>query len=168
MEISGVAIYRVEIQPVSGSPFTSRQRHRNLIDVNCMDAKVDVSSMVLHFRWPESYIKNCLILRYIRLGESICHSLLDYYCATKYIPPDDVPKAVRESCCRGSRAKMVSNGNNKSPHRAASSVSGNEKKVASQAATSKTKSTKTRAVASKVLNDQKQSANQRPAHAKNA
>ncbi|GFQ92913.1 cytosolic carboxypeptidase 2 [Trichonephila clavata] len=105
---------------------------------------------------------------YLRLGESICHSLLDYYCATKYIPPDDVPKAVRESCCRGSRAKMVSNGNNKSPHRTASSVSGNEKKVVSQAATSKTKSTKTRAVASKVLNDQKQSANQRPAHAKKA
>ncbi|GFS30011.1 RNase H domain-containing protein [Trichonephila inaurata madagascariensis] len=104
----------------------------------------------------------------LRLGESICHSLLDYYCATKYIPPDDVPKAVRESCCRGSRAKMVSNGNNKSPHRAATGVSGNEKKVVSQAATSKTKSTKTRAVASKVLNDQKQSANQRPANAKNA
>ncbi|GFT10988.1 RNase H domain-containing protein [Nephila pilipes] len=104
---------------------------------------------------------------YLRLGESICHSLLDYYCATKYIPPDDVPKAVRESCCKGSRAKMVSNGNNKSPHRAATGVTGNDKKVGSLAATSKTKSIKTKVVASKVPNDQKHSANQRPAQAKN-
>ncbi|GIY74157.1 RNase H domain-containing protein [Caerostris darwini] len=103
---------------------------------------------------------------YLRLGESICHSLLDYYCAIKYIPSEDVPKAVREACCKGSRAKMVSNGNIRSPHRVVSGPTATEKKTASQTVTSRTKPTKTKAVASKLFNEQKHSANQKSAHTK--
>ncbi|GIY90418.1 RNase H domain-containing protein [Caerostris extrusa] len=105
-------------------------------------------------------------LRASEVGESICHSLLDYYCAIKYIPPEDVPKAVRESCCKGSRAKMISNGNIRSPHRVVSGPTATEKKTASQTVTSKTKPTKTKAVASKLFNEQKHSANQKSAHTK--
>ncbi|GBM70312.1 hypothetical protein AVEN_262529-1 [Araneus ventricosus] len=112
-------------------------------------------------------LNKSLTIADLRLGESICHSLLDYYCAIKYIPPEDVPKAVRESCCKGSRAKMVSNGNNRSPHRAASNTALNEKKAGPQPTTSKNKTAKTKAVASKQSNEQKHSSNQKAVAAKN-
>ncbi|KAG8199369.1 hypothetical protein JTE90_011829 [Oedothorax gibbosus] len=107
---------------------------------------------------------------YLRLGESICHSLLDYYCATKYIPPEEVPPSVRESCCKGSRANKLqqqqqSSNQSSSPHHvaAASGMTGNVKK----SATAKGKAAKTKPAATSKTSEEPHAQKPKVASAKN-
>ncbi|XP_054706973.1 cytosolic carboxypeptidase 6-like [Uloborus diversus] len=44
---------------------------------------------------------------YIRLGESICHSLLDYYVTIKYIPAEDIPACLHDTfSSKGAKSRL--------------------------------------------------------------